>query len=296
MRSRRSVDVAASCPCGPTLPTLNDGFSAPQQLDALGVVDRVAQPVGVLRELAEPTGQPVVVGSAHWSPSAHSRVELGEPPVDLDVAGARAARPTRSSRSQLSSSTSATAAEVLEPHARREHQNDRRLELGIVEQLVDEPPPALVERDARRDLVADLDPRRQPGLDRELGEDALRERVQRADRGRVELVERTRARSSSPRMRCSQLGSRTRSRSSAAAFSVNVIAAIARIGTIGRGRTSATIRSTSTAVLPVPAPASTNSVSSSSLRIASAPRSSPADGIEEGGLQIGHSIAPVSAT
>ena len=62
---------------------------------------------------------------------------------------------------------------------------------GVVEQLVDEPFPARVERDRGRDLVVDLDAGREPGLDRELGEEALREGVQRADRGGVELVERT---------------------------------------------------------------------------------------------------------
>ena len=56
---------------------------------------------------------------------------------------------------------------------------------------------------------------------------------------------------------------RTRSRSSPAAFSVKVIAAMFRIGTGDpepSPAASATTRSTRTAVLPLPAPASTNSV------------------------------------
>ena len=62
---------------------------------------------------------------------------------------------------------------------------------------------------------------------------------------------------------------RMRSRSSAAAFSVNVTAAISRMGT-PRSTTSATTRSTSALVLPEPAPASTNRVSSSAPTIACA--------------------------
>ena len=58
--------------------------------------------------------------------------------------------------------------------------------------------PALVERDRRCDLVHHLDQWRQSGLDRVRGEDPLREGVQRADRGGVELVQRVRgARSAS---------------------------------------------------------------------------------------------------
>ena len=73
-----------------------------------------------------------------------------------------------------------------------EREQERALERGIVEQLVDEAGPALLERDLRRDVVEHLDARRQAGLDRVLGEEPLRERVQRGDRGRVELVERQR--------------------------------------------------------------------------------------------------------
>ena len=75
-------------------------------------------------------------------------------------------------------------------HIGGEEDEHRRLERGVVEQLVDELVPARFERQARRDLVAHLDARRQSDLDRELGEDALRKRVQGADRGRVETIER----------------------------------------------------------------------------------------------------------
>ena len=44
-------------------------------------------------------------------------------------------------------------------------------------------------RPRRADLVEDLDPRRQAGLDRVLRQDPQRERMQRPDRGAVELIE-----------------------------------------------------------------------------------------------------------
>ena len=84
--------------------------------------------------------------------------------------------------------------QLLELHAGREAEDDDRLMCGFVDEPVHEPFPARVERNTRRDLVADLDARRKAGLDREFGEQPLRERVQRADRGAVEVVERSGAR------------------------------------------------------------------------------------------------------
>ncbi len=75
-------------------------------------------------------------------------------------------------------------------HTRGEENEHRRLELGVVEHLVDELAPARFERNSRGDLVAHRDARRQTDLDRELREDALREGVEGADRGGVEVVER----------------------------------------------------------------------------------------------------------
>ena len=51
--------------------------------------------------------------------------------------------------------------------------------------------PALLERDGRADLVEHLECRRDTGLDGVGAEDSLREGVQRADGGEVELVERS---------------------------------------------------------------------------------------------------------
>ena len=82
-------------------------------------------------------------------------------------------------------------------------------------------------------------PRREPGFDRVLGQESLRERVQRRHRGAVELLEgdrrlrRAAATVSAPRAVASS-ARRIRSRSSAAAFSVKVTAAISRMGTSRR--------------------------------------------------------------
>ena len=73
-----------------------------------------------------------------------------------------------------------------------EREEHRALELGVVEQLVDEAGPALLERELRRDVVEHLDAGRESGFDRVLGEDALRERVEGRHRGSVELLERAR--------------------------------------------------------------------------------------------------------
>ena len=110
----------------------------------------------------------------------------------------------------------------------------RTLERGIVEHEVEEARPSLLERELGGDVVEHLDARRKSGLDRVLREDALRERVQCGHRGSVELFERARGptATTSGRLRVAARSSarRMRSRSSAAAFSVNVTAAISRIG------------------------------------------------------------------
>ena len=71
------------------------------------------------------------------------------------------------------------------------HPQQQRFRHGlVVEQLAADPRPAVLEGDGRPDLVQHLDLRREPGLDGVLGEQPLRERVQRADRRLVEVVER----------------------------------------------------------------------------------------------------------
>ena len=60
----------------------------------------------------------------------------------------------------------------------------------VVEEPVDEGGPPVVEGQLRGDLVGDLHPRRQPGLQRLLGEEPLGEGVQGAHGGAVEIVER----------------------------------------------------------------------------------------------------------
>ena len=82
------------------------------------------------------------------------------------------------------------AAQVVEGDADRERELEGQRHLLVVEQLgADAGPPGL-ERDRGADLVEHAEQRRDAGLDGVLGEDALRERVQGADRGEVEPVER----------------------------------------------------------------------------------------------------------
>ena len=113
-----------------------------------------------------------------------------------------------------------------------EEQQEGALECGVGQQLVAERRPAGLEGDRRAHLVEHLDPGRQAGLDRVLGEQALGEGVQRADGGAVELFEgQPAARPASPSGSASAAFSsaaRMRSRSSAPAFSVKVMAAMRR--------------------------------------------------------------------
>ena len=128
-------------------------------------------------------------------------------------------------------------AQLARIDSRRVEQQEGALELGVVEELVERSGEPSIEGHAGRDLVEHLDLRGELRLDRVLAEDPLREGVQRADRGPVELPQRLAAapgllRSGSSGSAARSWSSRRmRSRSSAPAFSVNVIAAIDRSST-----------------------------------------------------------------
>ena len=80
--------------------------------------------------------------------------------------------------------------EVVEADAGGEREPQHGRGVGVLEQFGLELVVAPVGGDAGGDGVEDLDQRRQPGLDGVLGEDAAGERVQGADGGTVEVVER----------------------------------------------------------------------------------------------------------
>ncbi len=80
-------------------------------------------------------------------------------------------------------------AQVVEAEAEEQPGEQRVLELGIGEEVVDERRPVLVERDPCLDVVEHLESGREARLERVLGEDALREAVQRGERRVVELLE-----------------------------------------------------------------------------------------------------------
>ena len=66
---------------------------------------------------------------------------------------------------------------------------ERRLERRIGEQVVDERGPALLEGDARLDVLEDPEARRQPDVEGMLAQDPGGEAVQGGERGLVELVQ-----------------------------------------------------------------------------------------------------------
>ncbi len=70
-----------------------------------------------------------------------------------------------------------------------EQQQDRAFECGVGQELVAERRPAGLEGHRRAHLVEHLDPGRESGLHRVLGEQALGERVQGADGRTVELLQ-----------------------------------------------------------------------------------------------------------
>ncbi len=77
--------------------------------------------------------------------------------------------------------------ELVEPDARDEGPLQRGPHRLVVEQLVEERLPPLVERHGRPDLVEHLERRWQAGFERVLGEDPLGEPVQCREHGRVDL-------------------------------------------------------------------------------------------------------------
>ena len=162
-----------------------------QQLDAGGVVDRGAEPVArTPRTRRAVSSRRVVAVGSTSDAQAHTAASSVEPGVEVEP-GSGGGASMRSSRSQLSSRNSATRRRWSSRAPAASRISERLLERGVVEQLVDE---VVRHRssNASSDEISSCTSMRggKPGLDRELGEDALREGVQRADRGGVELVER----------------------------------------------------------------------------------------------------------
>ncbi len=79
--------------------------------------------------------------------------------------------------------------ELLRVDSRRVQEQQRALESGVGEEIIEDASPATIKGDARGDLVEDLHPRRELGLHGVLGEDALGEGVEGADGGAVELAD-----------------------------------------------------------------------------------------------------------
>ena len=258
----------------PRVPTLNDGFSAPQQLDALGVVD--ARRAAGRRTPRTRRGARASCRRRrrHWSRSVAQSRRARRATPSTSSAGSGRAAPIAVEQVPVVVEHLGDRAQMLELHAGREHDEHRRLELGVVEQLVDEARASAPRTRAATTISSRTSIR--GGSPASIG-NSVRMRcanacsVQIAASSSSSSAARTaRARRSSTSSACrlelaphavAQLGRRLlgeRDRRDRAH----------RHGRPAIGVTSATIRSTSAVVLPVPAPASTNSVSSSSVRIA----------------------------
>ena len=179
------------------------------------------------------------------------RARLGHLLVARGPSCRRTPRPTSAARRASRRRRTATAASVRAPgrSGARRGNDDQRASKATV----------------GADLVEHLDPRRQPRLDRVLGQQPLGERVERADGRPVELIERLPARyPRSPRRGRPRPPSRgrrrMRSRSSAPAFSVKVMAATRRSSTLPSDAPAPGPAVTRADVFPDPAPASTKRV------------------------------------
>ncbi len=84
-------------------------------------------------------------------------------------------------------------AEVVEAQPEREPDQERLAEGWVLVEAVEELAPTLLERDPGPDVVEDLEPGREPRLERVFGEEALGEPVQGGEAGLLELVERVAA-------------------------------------------------------------------------------------------------------
>ena len=81
------------------------------------------------------------------------------------------------------------ASQLLQAGSAQLQHQERHSGGGIVEQILREAAPTVVELDLRADVVDHLDAGRQAGLGRVLGQDPLREGVQRSHGGAVELLQ-----------------------------------------------------------------------------------------------------------
>ena len=178
--------MSGQLPAFPT-PPLNDGFSANNSSTraASSTALRNRSPYS---SSSASRANNLSSASRQWSALAHTPASSASHGL-MSTSGNGGGSSMRSRRSQLSSRNSATLRMWSRRACRGEQDQQRRFERGVVEQVITGSPPPLLERQQRRDLVVHIDPRRQPRLDRERGENPLRERVQRAYRGIVERIE-----------------------------------------------------------------------------------------------------------
>jgi hypothetical protein len=168
------------------------GWAAEQDVHEVELV--TADPLQALaerREVVEGEPQPVAGVDARAT-QLHQGGELG---VDLRDEVAGRGRIGGGGRNEVVDEVprrvegEGEGAELLRVDAGRVEQEDRALELWVLEELVEDAGPAPVERHRGRDLVEHLDLGGELRLHRVLGEEPLGERVEGADGGPVELAE-----------------------------------------------------------------------------------------------------------
>ena len=185
--ARTVVDVARPVvlPARSRVDLRKPGVEEPQLLVLVGRVPELLAPAA---DPCQAVGELVVGVAALVGPCADAR-DLGGDPLDAQVGRLRLRAHPLVDEVPVRVAGERDGAERWQGGVGVEREQQRALERGVVEQLVDEAGPALLERDLRGDVVEHLHPRREPGLDGVLHEQPLREGVQGGHRRTVELVE-----------------------------------------------------------------------------------------------------------
>jgi hypothetical protein len=164
-----------------------------QQPQRLVLVRRLAQPLEEGRDLVLQVAEQPVVRIAAVVPALEQCLDAPLEPLPVDLRRLDA-RPGQAAvlcgQVPVGLEDDGQVAQVVHADVAGERQQQAPLQRAVVEELLPEARPAVLELDLGGDLVEDLDVRRQPGLQGMLGEDALGEGVQGRDGCRVDLLER----------------------------------------------------------------------------------------------------------
>ena len=162
---------------------------APQQLECFELVAGGREPVAVHRERVEMREQQVARDPT-VAASRQDRVECEDHRSGVGRRHRLGSDLVRAQPVPVGVHQADETLDLAHPETDGGQHDDRPLQRGVGEARVDEAAPAVVEGEARLDVVEHFERGRQSGFERELGEQPLREAVQRGDRRLVERRDR----------------------------------------------------------------------------------------------------------